>query len=698
MADPICRWRNASVKQVCEFNQLLPLEDTPKAEAHSYTENQLRLWDGGNNFFKTAYQLAAQMGIYYDSDDTTFVRFHRLIMLKEAEAYINGWARRYYVPNPYTASLADGDVFEGKTVILNNFLVNWVAEHGETPWAEIKKILFPNGIGNDDILQNLLNNFTDIEISDGIVKVKTNAWQKHYDEVFIDANRKDKAGFFHFFDRIKYELDFDFGSQTTKEPKEEPLQLIYYGAPGTGKSFTIDKMAKDENSVRTTFHPDTDYASFVGAYKPTMESVRINAISGKDVTFARGEGGHPGTEKKIVYKYVPQAFLKAYVAAWKNLDEPFYLVIEEINRGNCAQIFGDLFHLLDRNNVGCSSYPINADEDIRQFLATDGNGFGNLTEEQRQSIYDFVLRKDNDKVLDIGPEILSGEKLLLPPNLRIWATMNTSDQSLFPIDSAFKRRWNWKYMPIAYDRENWRFEVDGNLYMWGDFLHKINPIIARLTESSDKQMGYYFAKANPKTGIISEEVFLNKVLFYLWTDVLKDYSVGEKEFIDPDTKKPYAFTDFFNEDGTPSDAVGKFITTGLELTPVEEVVTDNETDADEPVPADGKNPYYPPFKELVVKFPDGEELKGPIRATYIKAIEKIGVDRVEPIAADMRYKRRNSPLVAKEESQAILDDPTYKYVKIGDCYVMLGMKNITVRAFLRHVSEQLGLGLEVELV
>ena len=477
---------------------------------------------------------------------------------------------------------------------------------------------------------------------------------------------------------------------------DEPLQLIYYGAPGTGKSFTIDKLAKEENSVRTTFHPDTDYASFVGAYKPTMENVRINSTYGESVQYATGKNGHPGTEKKIVYKYVPQAFLKAYVAAWKNLDTPFYLVIEEINRGNCAQIFGDLFQLLDRNNMGCSSYPIHADEDIRQFLATDENGFGKLTEEQRTAIYDFSLRKDNDTVVAIGPEILSGEKLLLPPNLRIWATMNTSDQSLFPIDSAFKRRWNWKYMPIAYDRESWRFQVEGNLYLWGDFLRKINPIIARLTESSDKQMGYYFAKADPKTGVISEEVFLNKVLFYLWTDVLKDYSVGEKEFIDQETKKPYAFTDFFNEDGTPSAAVGKFIAEGLQLEPVSEEVLDNETDADEPAPADGKNPYYPPFKELIVKFPDGEELKGAIRSTYVKVIEKIGVDRVEAIATDMKYKRRNSPLVAKTESQAVLDDKAYRYEKVGDCYVMLGMKNYTIRAFLNHVSEVLGLGLEVE--
>lgn len=344
---------------------------------------------------------------------------------------------------------------------------------------------------------------------------------------------------------------------------DEPLQVIYYGAPGTGKSFTIDDKTDDENSVRTTFHPDSDYASFVGAYKPTMEPVPITTFNGTQPLYAKPNSDHPGTEKKIVYKYVPQAFLKAYVAVWSNLDTPYFLIIEEINRGNCAQIFGDLFQLLDRNNAGSSSYAIHADEDIAQFLSGDDNGFASLSDEQKDAIRAFVLHKDNGKTQAVGQAILDGKLLLLPPNLYIWATMNTSDQSLFPIDSAFKRRWNWKYMPIEYnplDKKtqqpiDWKFQIGDNLYSWGQFLGKINPEIYTLTESSDKQMGYFFAKADNATGIISEDVFLNKVLFYLWTDVFKDFDVSSELFKNKKANRSFRFTDFFED----SEALGNFI-------------------------------------------------------------------------------------------------------------------------------------------
>lgn len=372
---------------------------------------------------------------------------------------------------------------------------------------------------------------------------------------------------------------------------EEPLQQIFYGAPGTGKSFAIDNLTNDENTVRTTFHPDSDYASFVGAYKPTMEDVPINSIYGESVQYATGKNGHPGTEKKIVYKYVPQAFLKAYVAAWSDLDNPHYLVIEEINRGNCAQIFGDLFQLLDRNSRGSSSYAIHADDDIRQFLATDSKGFGNLSEEQKQAIADFVLVKDNGKRSEIGPKILCGELLLLPPNLRIWATMNTSDQSLFPIDSAFKRRWNWHYVPIEYDKKDWLLHIGDNYYRWGDFLKAINPIISELTESADKQMGYFFAKPDEKHGettennTISEDVFINKVLFYLWTDVLKDFDAGKEPFLNPDTKRAYEFSDFFDANHDYLEQfVGKL---GLEAVDIDfDSIPDDDSDEDETTSAD----------------------------------------------------------------------------------------------------------------
>lgn len=344
---------------------------------------------------------------------------------------------------------------------------------------------------------------------------------------------------------------------------DKPLQLIYYGAPGTGKSFTIDQVTNENNSVRTTFHPDSDYASFVGAYKPTMAPMPINAFVGTTVHHAKNAENEKAYEKKIVYKYVPQAFLKAYVEAWKRYaageDNPYYLVIEEINRGNCAQIFGDLFQLLDRNNTGCSSYAISADEDIAQFLREDDNGFGKLNEEQKEAIGKFRLKKDSGVEEQIGPEILNGSKLLLPPNLRIWATMNTSDQSLFPIDSAFKRRWNWEYMPIEYDKKDWTFVIGDKRYSWGEFLKVINPKIFKLTMSEDKQMGYFFAKPDKKSkedlkenDTISEKVFVNKVLFYLWTDVFKDYDLTEEPFVyekEDKSKTAFRFTDFFPVEG-----------------------------------------------------------------------------------------------------------------------------------------------------
>ena len=374
-------------------------------------------------------------------------------------------------------------------------------------------------------------------------------------------------------------------------PISIPLQQIYYGAPGTGKSFTIDDLTDDYNSVRTTFHPDTDYASFVGAYKPTMENLPLSAFVGKEVHRAQPQGEHPGTEQRIVYKFVPQAFLKAYVAAWSNLDTPYYLIIEEINRGNCAQIFGDLFQLLDRNNSGSSSYAINADEDIAKFLKEDEKGFASLSPDQRHAIAAYELVKDNGKKQAIGEKILDGTLLLLPPKLHIWATMNTSDQSLFPIDSAFKRRWNWKYVPIdtnPTDKRtqqpfNWKFEVAGNLYSWGKFLEFINPKIYDITESSDKQMGYFFAKADPATGIISEDVFLNKVLFYLWTDVFKDYEVSDKIFNNKNNNnKPFRFTDFFED----AEALANFIENcGLE------VLNDNSEDFDTDEQG-GESAYY----------------------------------------------------------------------------------------------------------
>ena len=207
-----------------------------------------------------------------------------------------------------------------------------------------------------------------------------------------------------------------------------PRQQIFYGAPGTGKSFTINQKIKGEDVIRTTFHPDSDYSSFVGAYKPTTREITMRDLSGHPVI----EHAQILTEEKIVYEFVPQAFLQAYIAAWEKYatcdegnPQRQFLVIEEINRGNCAQIFGDLFQLLDRNDRGFSDYPVKADSDMRRYLA---KAFKDQSIRQAGAINSLYGGRD------VVSEVLEGNILLLPSNLFIWATMNTSDQSLFPID------------------------------------------------------------------------------------------------------------------------------------------------------------------------------------------------------------------------------------------------------------------------
>ncbi len=336
-----------------------------------------------------------------------------------------------------------------------------------------------------------------------------------------------------------------------------PHQRIVYGPPGTGKSRGIKEMMKDypDRVIRTTFHPDSDYSTFVGAYKPTMVDdpyetiVQVNKIvrdrEGNDLVQSDLK---PVRQRHIAYLFVEQAFTKAYVKAWRawaerpssGVAESIYLIIEEINRGNCAQVFGDIFQLLDREN-GFSQYPIQADEDLRQHLAKEFEGL------------DFGEKFENVRL---------GRELVLPSNLYIWATMNTSDQSLFPMDSAFKRRWNWQYVPIKDAAKNWQIvfsveeggKVERKTYSWWDFLCRINDVIERLTSSEDKQMGYFFVK--PINGEIDEKLLVNKVFFYLWNDVFRDVSdVEELEVMIDGHTQNLKFHHFFNVlDGKENEA------------------------------------------------------------------------------------------------------------------------------------------------
>lgn len=310
--------------------------------------------------------------------------------------------------------------------------------------------------------------------------------QDHFKIIFSNTNNDLKIDY----SNEPYSLDNNIDNLLS-EPNsiyglKSGTQKIFYGAPGTGKSHKVNILAKnkDDRMQRVTFHPEYDYASFIGGYKPTMAEE-----DGKEV---------------IKYKFVPQAFTNIYVNAWNDPNNDYYLVIEEINRGNCAEIFGDIFQLLDRD----SDYDITPSIELESYLKS--------------------MLVDENKGLENG-------KLKLPDNLTIYATMNTSDQSLFPMDSAFKRRWDWEYIPICYEEltdegkpnPSFHYVVDlgnGSYFKWNDFISKVNlnHIQQNPVLGMDKCMGNYFVKPKKGKTSIDVETFINKAIFYLWNDVFKD--------------------------------------------------------------------------------------------------------------------------------------------------------------------------------
>lgn len=353
--------------------------------------------------------------------------------------------------------------------------------------------------------------------------------------------------------------------------KTTGLQQIYYGAPGTGKSKTIKDLTFGESVIRTTFHPDSDYASFVGTYKPITEEVTLRDCYGKKVIDE--ETNEVVKEERIAYKFIPQAFLEAYVKAWKKLgsSKKQYLIIEEINRGNCAQIFGDLFQLLDRNEYGFSDYPIVADKDMQKYLEKEFEGWEITNKDEINQLYGEA---------NMVNLIMKGERLVLPSNLYIWATMNTSDQSLFPIDSAFKRRWDWKYVPIREGRDketnaplNWYINTGDKQYKWWSFISKVNELIGSLTNSEDKKLGYFFCKA--KDGEIDADLFVSKVIFYLWNDVFKDYGFDDKDFQDEEGKI-LSFDRFYEDVNGVTNVNVANVELFLENLGVDEFISDDE--------------------------------------------------------------------------------------------------------------------------
>ena len=543
----ICRVSNVIPEMVCRYVERLPKQEMTEDAFRNYM---------GKRWFQNEHQAPEQWGLYYIDGTNYYPRFDHNITKEEADAYLYHWMRNLIVINPYTRFKKQCD---------KKLVDSIVRELEMNPNEHDLKTIIRRIIDSDEpfviyeIIANALNNYSRVLKVDIINKDEERynvSLLPNYKELLKTNYNMTKKEYFELFDGVKTAFDPD-----------APLQKIFYGAPGTGKSNTIKREVDEKKlpCIRTTFHPDSDYSTFVGAYKPTMEATEsrvVPVVVNNGISLDQNQGTY--TESKITYKFVKQAFMKAYLGAWKKYTDrdgdeavPQFLVIEEINRGNCAQIFGDLFQLLDRGENRFSEYPIEADTDLQKEIE---RAFKEEKDGNDENPYKLVKDIEIEGVVDgytsnygatLSEDVQHGRVLLLPKNLYIWATMNTSDQSLFPIDSAFKRRWDWEYMPIGYKNDIWKIKIGEKEYKWVDFQKEINKRIYDIDNSEDKQLGDYFVNADRTNNIISSDTLLNKILFYLWNDVCKDdpdQIFSWKDDKDNNQKKSIKFSEFFCEE------------------------------------------------------------------------------------------------------------------------------------------------------
>ena len=335
-------------------------------------------------------------------------------------------------------------------------------------------------------------------------------------QYFEKSNEPD----YNYIDFLISNHDFkrDFKSNTIeknlKDLTNKPRQRIFFGAPGTGKSYKLNKEAENffnkNNISRVTFHPNYNYSNFIGTFKPFPKIKNDN--------------------ETITYTYVPGILTKLLIRALNNPKEDFLLIIEEINRANTAAVFGDFFQLLDRDKNGNSEYDIVVSEDLK-LLFSKNKISKNINTECLETIQHDEISVAEENL----PYNQTDFKLKLPPNFYIWATMNSADQGVMPLDTAFKRRWEFEYIGIndAYDKNKSEFDAynffkdnENELANWNDFRIKINEILSKCHVPEDKLLGPYFIS---KSILESEDpdkiknAIKNKVLMYLYEDAGKQH-------------------------------------------------------------------------------------------------------------------------------------------------------------------------------
>lgn len=513
---PFARFRNFTVDNLKMYLTIYP----DMAARLKWNEAISEIEEVMPGYKRTSYQQACQFGLEDRGRDEFRIQNYLYAFDDEnLGKYVEFWLKTYFAPNPYIKSM-------DAPILLYCEIVKaiWKQPNHELDYTAFfeEKI----GGGSEDILFNAIKSYgapVKAKKFNGkdVLYIENSAMDAALEEVeYIEkylpiGDPKDKK---QFFDRFSFENFCSFFDISLELPKDEEDQgdepakvnphtgflsdfarnRIVFGAPGTGKSFLLNK-EKDEllgkyssNYERVTFHPNYSYANFVGTYKPVSKKDQ----DGNDI---------------IKYEYVPGPFMRIYVKALKNSMnkeevQPFLLLIEEINRANAAAVFGEIFQLLDRDYDNVSEYAIQATEDMKRYLASE---------------------------LQCRMEDIS--EIKIPDNMFLWATMNSADQGVFPIDTAFKRRWEFEYIGINAEAkavEEYVIPLGNNknrrYVKWNDLRVKINNILSsdECKVNEDKLLGPFFlSKKVFENALKNEDQFIkafeSKVIMYLFEDAVK---------------------------------------------------------------------------------------------------------------------------------------------------------------------------------